>query len=150
MPYQENEINLLKDLLLNLIPEAGETKGNVTLRDEFIAAAKANPDKLAYGSNGNGTAQHMIGTQFQIETGAQILGREARGNDGDGTGRLHEAVPDSIEDPSPRCFIGLPFCSRFRACRLSNGAHWILCRTGRRRRRRGIWHKKEIVFLWRA
>ena len=42
MPYQENEITLLKDLLLNLTPEAGETKGNVTLRDEFIAAAKAN------------------------------------------------------------------------------------------------------------
>jgi len=43
-----------------------------TVKD-LVAAAKASPDKLAYGSNGNGTAQHMIGTQFQIETGAQIL-----------------------------------------------------------------------------
>jgi tripartite-type tricarboxylate transporter receptor subunit TctC len=40
---------------------------------ELIAAGKATPDKLAYGSNGNGTAQHMIGTQFQIVSGAQIL-----------------------------------------------------------------------------
>jgi tripartite-type tricarboxylate transporter receptor subunit TctC len=40
---------------------------------DLVAAAKANPEKLAYGSNGNGTAQHMIGTQFQIETGAKIL-----------------------------------------------------------------------------
>jgi tripartite-type tricarboxylate transporter receptor subunit TctC len=40
---------------------------------DIIAAAKANPDKLSYGSNGAGTAQHMIGTQFQIETGTQIL-----------------------------------------------------------------------------
>lgn len=40
---------------------------------EVIADAKANPDKLAYGSNGNGTAQHMIGTQFEMETGVKIL-----------------------------------------------------------------------------
>ena len=40
---------------------------------DLVAAAKANPEKLAYGSNGNGTAQHMIGTQFQIETGAKVL-----------------------------------------------------------------------------
>lgn len=40
---------------------------------DVIAAGKAQPDKLAYGSNGNGTAQHMIGTQFQMETGANIL-----------------------------------------------------------------------------
>ena len=40
---------------------------------DVVAAAKAHPDKLAYGSNGNGTAQHMIGTQFQMETGATLL-----------------------------------------------------------------------------
>lgn len=40
---------------------------------DLVAAARANPEKLAYGSNGNGTAQHMIGTQFQIETGAKVL-----------------------------------------------------------------------------
>ncbi len=37
---------------------------------DLIAAGKVTPDKLAYGSNGNGTAQHMIGTQFQIVSGA--------------------------------------------------------------------------------
>ena len=40
---------------------------------DLVAAGKATPDKLAYGSNGNGTAQHMIGTQFQMASGAQIL-----------------------------------------------------------------------------
>jgi len=40
---------------------------------DLVAAGKATPDKLAYGSNGNGTAQHMIGTQFQIVSGVQIL-----------------------------------------------------------------------------
>lgn len=40
---------------------------------DVIAAGKAAPDKLAYGSNGNGTAQHMIGTQFEMETGTKVL-----------------------------------------------------------------------------
>jgi len=43
-----------------------------TVKD-LVAAAKAQPGKLAYGSNGNGTAQHMNGTQFQLETGTQLL-----------------------------------------------------------------------------
>jgi tripartite-type tricarboxylate transporter receptor subunit TctC len=40
---------------------------------DLVAAAKAAPEKVAYGSNGNGTAQHMIGTQFQMETGTKLL-----------------------------------------------------------------------------
>lgn len=40
---------------------------------DLIAAARSQPDRLAYGSNGNGTAQHMIGTQFQLETGIRLL-----------------------------------------------------------------------------
>lgn len=41
--------------------------------NDLVAVGKASPEKLSYGSNGTGTAQHMIGTQFQIETGAKIL-----------------------------------------------------------------------------
>ncbi len=40
---------------------------------ELVALAKAAPEKLAYGSNGNGTAQHLIGTQFQASTGTMLL-----------------------------------------------------------------------------
>ena len=40
---------------------------------ELVALAKAAPDKLAYGSNGNGTAQHLIGTLFQMDTGTELL-----------------------------------------------------------------------------
>lgn len=40
---------------------------------ELVALAKAAPEKLAYGSNGNGTAQHLIGTQFQASTGTTLL-----------------------------------------------------------------------------
>lgn len=39
---------------------------------DLVAAAKSRAGKLFYGSNGNGTAQHMIGTQFQQITGTQI------------------------------------------------------------------------------
>ena len=40
---------------------------------DLIADAKATPGKLSYGSNGNGTAQHLIGTQFQMISGTTIL-----------------------------------------------------------------------------
>lgn len=40
---------------------------------DLVAAGKAAPDKLSYGSNGSGTAQHMIGTQFQMVSGISML-----------------------------------------------------------------------------
>jgi tripartite-type tricarboxylate transporter receptor subunit TctC len=40
---------------------------------ELIALAKASPGKLAYGSNGQGTLQHLIGAQFASQAGVQIL-----------------------------------------------------------------------------
>ncbi|MDP1535515.1 MAG: tripartite tricarboxylate transporter substrate-binding protein, partial [Rubrivivax sp.] len=40
---------------------------------DLVALAKPQPGKLSYGSNGNGTAQHLIGTQFQNSTGVQLI-----------------------------------------------------------------------------
>lgn len=40
---------------------------------ELVAQAKAARPELSFGSNGNGTAQHLIGTQFQNLTGTQLL-----------------------------------------------------------------------------
>ncbi|SPS02423.1 tripartite tricarboxylate transporter substrate binding protein [Cupriavidus taiwanensis] len=40
---------------------------------ELVALAKKASPELSYGSNGNGTAQHLIGTQFQATTGAKLL-----------------------------------------------------------------------------
>jgi tripartite-type tricarboxylate transporter receptor subunit TctC len=39
---------------------------------DLVAQAKAQPGKLNYGSNGNGTAQHLIGTQFESANGIEI------------------------------------------------------------------------------
>ncbi|WP_225783050.1 tripartite tricarboxylate transporter substrate binding protein [Xenophilus sp. Marseille-Q4582] len=40
---------------------------------ELVSLAKGSKTELAYGSNGNGTAQHLIGTQFQASTGTRLL-----------------------------------------------------------------------------
>ena len=40
---------------------------------DLLALAKAEPGKLTYGSNGNGTGQHLIGAQFESMGGVQIL-----------------------------------------------------------------------------
>ena len=40
---------------------------------ELVAQAKGAKEPLSYGSNGNGTAQHLIGTQFENLTGAKLL-----------------------------------------------------------------------------
>lgn len=39
---------------------------------ELVAMLKAKPGHYNYGSNGNGTAQHLIGTQFENLTGTDI------------------------------------------------------------------------------
>ncbi|EJL81512.1 hypothetical protein PMI15_03421 [Polaromonas sp. CF318] len=43
-----------------------------TVKD-LLVLAKAEPGKLTYGSNGNGTGQHLIGAQFESMGGVQML-----------------------------------------------------------------------------
>ena len=40
---------------------------------EFIAYAKANPGKLAFGSGSNGSAGHLAGELFKVETGTDAI-----------------------------------------------------------------------------
>lgn len=44
--------------------------GNVA---ELVALAKKTPGKLTFGSNGNGTGQHLIGAQFNMANGIDIM-----------------------------------------------------------------------------
>ncbi len=47
---------------------------------ELLAQLKAKPELAVYGSNGNGTAQHLIGTQFQTSTGIKMTHVPYRGS----------------------------------------------------------------------
>ena len=49
-----------------LVVNAAKTP--VKTMGELVAAIKAKPEEASYGSNGNGTAQHLIGTLFQQQT----------------------------------------------------------------------------------
>ena len=77
--YKNLRYNFEKDFVpittVALVPNVltVSAKSPHTSVKDLVAAAKAAPEKVAYGSNGNGTAQHMIGTQFQMETGTKIL-----------------------------------------------------------------------------
>jgi tripartite-type tricarboxylate transporter receptor subunit TctC len=46
---------------------------------EFIAYAKANPGKITYASQGNGTTSHLTGVMFEQATGAKLVHVPYRG-----------------------------------------------------------------------
>lgn len=46
---------------------------------ELVALAKAQPGKLAYGSAGNGSVSHLMGEQFKLATGTDIIHVPYRG-----------------------------------------------------------------------
>lgn len=77
--YKKLSYNFQKDFTpittVALVPNVlvvSSSKPYKTVR-ELVADAKSSPGKCSYGSNGSGTAQHLIGTQFQIATGTEIL-----------------------------------------------------------------------------
>jgi tripartite-type tricarboxylate transporter receptor subunit TctC len=53
-----------------LVVNADTPASNV---QQLVALAKKSPGKLSYGSNGAGTAQHLIGTQFSNQAGVELL-----------------------------------------------------------------------------
>jgi len=63
--------------------------------------AKAQPGKLTYGSNGNGTAQHLIGTQFQNITGTEIVHIPYKGSGPLATDLLGGQITMSFDTVTP-------------------------------------------------
>jgi tripartite-type tricarboxylate transporter receptor subunit TctC len=70
---------------------------------EFIAYAKANPGKIAHGSSGNGTTQHLAGELFKAMSGVDFLHVPYKGGSqaitallGGQVQVLFEALPPSI------------------------------------------------------
>lgn len=60
-----------------LVVQTATTVDNV---QDLVKLLKSRPGMDSYGSNGNGTAQHLIGTQFQTATGTQLTHVPYRGS----------------------------------------------------------------------
>ncbi len=68
---------------------------------ELVALAKAQPGKATYGSNGNGTAQHLIGTQFQNLTGTELIHIPYKGSGPLATDLLGGQITMSFDTVTP-------------------------------------------------
>lgn len=77
--YRKLPYDFQKDLvpltIIAMVPNVLVVNANFPAKTvaELVAAAKTAKPELSYGSNGNGTAQHLIGTQFQAMTGTTLL-----------------------------------------------------------------------------
>jgi len=77
--YKKLPYDFQKDLApittVALVPNVLVVNPNVPAKSvkELLALAKAEPGKLTYGSNGNGTGQHLIGAQFESMGGVKLL-----------------------------------------------------------------------------
>ena len=74
MPY-----DAVKDFapitLIAITPNVLVVNANSTVRNvkEFIAYTKANPGKLSFGSGSNGSAGHLTGELYKVETGTDAV-----------------------------------------------------------------------------
>jgi tripartite-type tricarboxylate transporter receptor subunit TctC len=68
---------------------------------ELIAAAKAKPNTIPYGSAGNGTPQHIIGEMFKQSANVQLLHVPYKGSAPATTDLLGNQVPLMFDNPGP-------------------------------------------------
>ena len=84
--YKKLPYDLQKDFApittIAIVPNVLVVNANTPARNvaELVALLKAKPDMASFGSNGNGTAQHLIGTQFQNMTGTKLTHVPYRGS----------------------------------------------------------------------
>src|SRR5450755_1423252 len=83
--YEKLNYNFIRDIApvagLIRVPNVMEVHPSVPAKTvpEFIAYAKANPDKLNMASGGNGTSIHVAGELFKMMTGVKMLHVPYRG-----------------------------------------------------------------------
>jgi tripartite-type tricarboxylate transporter receptor subunit TctC len=84
--YDRLNFNFIRDIApaasLAFVPMVMEVNPSVPARSvpEFIAYAKANPDKIIMASAGNGGPQHVAGELFKMMTGVKMLHVPYRGS----------------------------------------------------------------------
>jgi tripartite-type tricarboxylate transporter receptor subunit TctC len=86
-----------------LVPNVLVVNANTPVRNvaELVKLAKVQAGKLNYGSNGNGTAQHLIGTQFQNLTGTEIIHIPYKGSGPLATDLLGGQISMSFDTVTP-------------------------------------------------
>ena len=67
---------------------------------ELIKYARANPNKLSFGSAGTGTSQHLAGEMFKMATGIQMTHVPYKG--------AAQAVPDLVSGQIQLMFVSIP------------------------------------------
>lgn len=84
--YKKLPYDFIKDLApittVALVPNVLVVNANTPAKNlaELVALLKSAPGKFSFGSNGNGTVQHLIGTQFQNSTGTDLIHVPYRGS----------------------------------------------------------------------
>jgi tripartite-type tricarboxylate transporter receptor subunit TctC len=77
--YKKLPYDFQKDLApvstVALVPNVLVVNSSVPAKNvkELLVLARSQPGRLTYGSNGNGTGQHLIGAQFESMGGVQLL-----------------------------------------------------------------------------
>ena len=83
--YKYLPYDIIQDLkpigLIAQVPNVVSVHPSVPARSiaELVALAKAQPGKLTYGSAGNGSVSHLMGEQFKLATGTDIIHVPYRG-----------------------------------------------------------------------
>jgi tripartite-type tricarboxylate transporter receptor subunit TctC len=67
---------------------------------ELIAYARANPNKISFGSAGSGTSQHLSGELFKMRTGTQMQHIPYKG--------AAQALPDLLSGQIQLMFVSIP------------------------------------------
>ena len=88
MPYKPEDLAAVA--LVNLVANGIMVNADVPARSfaELVSYAKANPNKLNYGTPGNGTSGHMTGEYLKVRAGIQMTHVPYRGTGG--------VIPDLI------------------------------------------------------
>ena len=105
--YKKLPYDFQKDLApittIALVPNVLVVNANTPAKNvaELVAMLKAQPGAYNYGSNGNGTAQHLIGTQFENLTGTDIAHIPYKGSGPLATDLLGGQVTMSFDTVTP-------------------------------------------------
>jgi tripartite-type tricarboxylate transporter receptor subunit TctC len=105
--YKKLPYDFQKDLApiteIALVPNVLVVNATTPARSvaELVTLLKSQPGKYNYGSNGNGTAQHLIATQFQNQTGTTIAHIPYKGSGPMATDLLGGQITMSFDTVTP-------------------------------------------------